>query len=153
MDRNGVKLNVRALKAIALALLFTAVPTELGHEYVLVASQPWGWIDAVARVRFDAQRPIPPVDDNLTLHTAIVLGVFKRHPLLPLPVEPVALIERRGFMQSEDGLWPCWDNERPIPAGTEAIVYLHWHADLGGFWLASVRDRSLRMASSARECD
>lgn len=139
--------------AIAFALLLTAVPTELKRDYVLDASEPWGWVDAAARVRFDAHRPLPSDDDRLTLHTATVLGIFKSHPLLPLPAEPVTVIERRGFMQSEDGDWPCWDNEQPIPVGTEAIVSLRWHADLRAFWLGSVRGASLRMATSSSNCE
>ena len=56
-------------------------------------------------------------------------------------------------MQSEDGSWPCWDNEQPIPVGTEAIVFLHWHADLRAFWLGSVSGTSLRMAPSSGKCE
>ena len=138
------------LNAIAFALLLTAVPTELERDYVLDTSEPWGGDEAAARIRFDSHRPLPSDDDHLTLHTATVLGIFKSHSLLPLPAERVTFIERRGFMYSEDGDWPCWDNEQPIPVGTEAMVFLRWHPDLRAFWLGSIRSASLPMAS--RKC-
>lgn len=131
------------------------VPTELGRDYPLEASEG-DWValsDAVARVRFEAHRPIPSDDETLTLHTAIVLGIVKGHPLLPLPPEPVAVMERRGFMQSEDGYWPCWDNEQPLPVGTEAMVFMRWDTDLRAFRLGSIADSTLRMAMSSRHCN
>jgi hypothetical protein len=153
LSGHGVKPNVRKITAIAFTLVLTAVPTEFRRDHVLDPSEPWGWIDAAARVRFAAQRSISSDEDNLTLHTAIVLGIFKNHPLLSPPTEPVALIERRGFMQSDHGPRPCWDNEQPIPVGTEAIVFLQWHADLRAFWLGGVSGANLRMTPSSGKCE
>ena len=60
-------------------------------------------------------------------------------------------MEPQGFMQSEDGYWPCWDDEQPLPVGTEAMVFMHWDEDLRAFRLgtiAAVRfgDRIIRMS-------
>ena len=55
-------------------------------------------------------------------------------------------------MYSEDGNWPCWDNEQPIPVGTEAIVALQWHPGLHAFWLGSISGASLPVARSSRGC-
>jgi hypothetical protein len=94
----------------------------------------------------------------LTLHTAILLGTFKSDPRLPPPAGPLAVIERRGFMFTEDGNWPCWDNEQPLPVGTEATAYMRWDAELRAFRLGLVvhvraRDRILRIARSSRLCE
>jgi hypothetical protein len=121
MDRpnhNGVELNMRRLSTIAVALLLISIPTDFQRDYVFDASDGMGWIgmsDAVARVRFEAHRAGPSDEEGLTHHTATVLGIFKSHELFPLPPGPVEIIERRGFMQTEDGNWSCWDNERPLP--------------------------------------
>ena len=146
------KLNVQRLTAIAFTVVLTAFPTEIRRDRLLDASEPEDWVDAVAYVRFQAHRPSSIDGRDLTRHTATVLGIFKNHPLLPLPAEPVVVIERRGFMYSEDGYWPCWDNEQPIPVATEAMVFLRWHAEQNVFWLGSVGGTGLRMAKSSRDC-
>ena len=76
-----------------------------------------GWLgtsDAIARVRFETHRSVPSSAETLTEHTAIVLGIFKRHERLRHRATRVDIIERRGFMRTEDGNWPCWANE-PLP--------------------------------------
>ena len=59
-------------------------------------------------------------------------------------------------MQTEDGDWPCWDNEQPLPVGTEVTAYMKWDSDWRAFRLVFIvhlrsRDRILRMGRS-RAC-
>jgi hypothetical protein len=113
---------------------------------------------AVASVRFEAQRPMPPGDEQLALHSATVLGVFKRHEQLPPPPERAEIMERLRVFQTEDGHYPCWDNEQPLPVGTEAVVFLHWDSSRRVFWLgwvehARVREQRLKLLKSAKHCE
>ena len=150
--RRGVEVKVRP-KVLIFAIVLASVPTEFASEYLFNPSDAWSSLsDAVARVRFESHHPLHADSGRLTLHTAVILGTFKRDPHLPQPADPVAVMEPRGFMQSEDGYWPCWDNEQPLPVGTEAMVFVHWDPDLRAFRLvtiAAVRfgDRIIRMSS------
>jgi hypothetical protein len=164
MDRpnhNGVELNMRWLSTIAVVLLLVSVPTDCQRDYVFDASDATGWIgfsDAVARVRFEGHRAGPSDEEGLTRHTATVLGIVKSHELFPLPPGPVEIIERRGFMYTEDGHWPCWNNERPLPVGSEAMVFVRWDRQWRAFILGTVafvrsRERAMRILGSRRLCE
>lgn len=121
------------------AIVLTSVPTEFASECLFNPADAWSSLsDAVARVRFESHHPLHSDSETLTLHTVAVLGTFKTDPHLPPPADPVAVIEPQGFMQSEDGYWPCWDNEQPLPVGTEAIVFMHWDPDLRAFRLGTI---------------
>jgi hypothetical protein len=160
-DVCGVDPNVRINPTLVATLVLVAAPATFGHEYLIDPSDPMGWIgmsDAIARVRFESHHSVISSEETLTEHTAIVLGIFKRHGHLRDPSTRVTIIERRGFMQTEDGNWPCWDNEQPLPPGTEAIAFLGWDAARQSFHLGivdSVRigDRTLRVLGSQRLCE
>jgi hypothetical protein len=151
---------VRTLSTIAATLCIVAAPVTLRPDDVFDASDRMGWVgmaNAIARVRFEAQSAMPG-DLPRTRHTAIVLGIFKGHERLRRAPERVEVIERQGFMQTEDGDYPCWDNEQPLPEGTEALAFLVWDTDLHGFLLGTVAsvqsgERRLRMRSSISRCD
>ena len=146
---------------IAVALLLISAPTAVHRDDVFYPSYGIGWTgmsDAVARVRFEEHYPAPSEEERLTRHTATVLGIFQSHQVLPLPPGRVEIIERLGFMQTEDGNWPCWDNERPLPVGTEAMVFLRWDRQRRAFFLGTVAyvrvgKRSLRILRSRMLCE
>jgi hypothetical protein len=161
LDAGGVQPNVRTFWTIGVTLLFVSTPTTFESDYVIDPFDRMGWIgmsDAIVRVRFEAHRSIPSADEPLTQHRAIVLGTFKWNARLGPPPPRVNIIERRGFMQTEDGNWPCWDNDQPLPQGTEALAFLGWDADRQAFLLGTVAhvqlgQRSLRIVSSRGSCD
>jgi hypothetical protein len=160
-EGNGVEVQVRIRTILAVTVLVAGAPTAVSRDYVIDPFDEMGWIgmsDAIARVRFDAPRSSASNEEPLTQHTATVLGIFKRDDRLPLPPGRVEIIERRGFMQTEDGDYPCWDNSQPLPTDTEAIAFLRWDADRQAFLLGTVADvqsgaRRLRMRRSIRLCD
>ena len=146
------------LKLIVFLLVSGFAPAELQRDYIFDSSGPWDSLsDAVARVRFEGHRPLSSGPDGVTLHTATVLGIFKTDPRLPPPAKSVAVIELLGFMQTEDGDWPCWNNQQPLPAGAEAMAFLKWEPEWDAFrviFVVHLRSgvRILRMGRPSRPC-
>ena len=146
---------------IAVAVLLISFPAMIRRDDVFDASDAMGAtgrFDAVARVYFEEHVPVSSKEVSLTRHTVTVLGIFKNHQQLPLPPRRVEIIETQGFLQTEEGNVPCWDNERPLPAGTEAMVFLRWDSERRAFFLgtvayARVGQRSLRILRSWMLCD
>ena len=56
-------------------------------------------------------------------------------------------------MLTEDGDWPSWDNEQPLPPGTEVIAFLRWDAAGQTFFLGKRRNRPDRRADPPRFSD
>ena len=88
----------------------------------------------------------------MALHSVIILGVFKGASRIPPPGGRLDVIEVRNFMHSDHGRVACWYDDAPLPAGTEAIIFLGRESELEAFRIGTISDPTLRLAKWKGEC-